>query len=50
MNIIQIIVNGSSGNDIDSLIVTAKIASGSTEPAGPEHQLGHVCGGSQHSD
>ena len=26
VNIIQIIVNGSSGNDIDSLIVTAKIA------------------------
>ena len=31
VNIIQIIVNGSSGNDIDSLIVTAKIASGSTD-------------------
>ncbi|MCH2640544.1 MAG: hypothetical protein MKZ60_05170, partial [Candidatus Thalassarchaeum sp.] len=28
VNIIQIIVNGSSGSDIDSLIVTAKIASG----------------------
>jgi len=31
VNIIQIIVNGSSGSDIDSLIVTAKIASGSTD-------------------
>ena len=32
MNIVQIIVNGSSsGNDVDSLIFTAKIAAGSTD-------------------
>ena len=31
VNIIQILVNGTGTNDLDSLIVTAKIASGSTD-------------------
>ena len=46
VNIIQIIVNGSSGNDIDSLIVTAKIASGSTDVQVQDIQWVIVCGGS----
>ena len=45
MNIIQIIVNGSSGNDIDSLIVTAKIASGSTDVQVQDIEWAIICGG-----
>ena len=45
VNIIQIIVNGSSGNDIDSLIVTAKIASGSTDVQVQDIEWAIVCGG-----
>ncbi len=45
VNIIQIIVNGSSGNDIDSLIVTAKIASGSTDVQVQDIEWVIVCGG-----
>ena len=46
VNIIQIIVNGSSGNDIDSLIVTAKIASGSTDVQVQDIEWAIICGGS----
>ena len=46
VNIIQIIVNGSSGNDIDSLIVTAKIASGSTDGQVQDIEWAIICGGS----
>ena len=42
---IQIIVNGSSGSDIDSLIVTAKIASGSTDVQVQDIEWAIVCGG-----
>ena len=45
VNIIQIIVNGSSGNDIDSLIVTAKIASGSTDVQVQDIEWAVICGG-----
>ena len=45
VNIIQIIVNGSSGNDIDSLIVTAKIASGSTDVQVQDIEWAIICGG-----
>ena len=45
VNIIQILVNGSSGNDIDSLIVTAKIASGSTDVQVQDIEWAIVCGG-----
>ena len=45
VNIIQIIVNGSSGNDIDSLIVTAKIASGSTDVQVQDIEWVIICGG-----
>ena len=45
VNIIQIIVNGSSGNDIDSLIVTAKIASGSTDVQVQDIEWVVICGG-----
>ena len=45
VNIIQIIVNGSSGNDVDSLIVTAKIASGSTDVQVQDIEWAIVCGG-----
>ena len=46
VNIIQIIVNGSTNNDIDSLIVTAKIASGSTDVQVQDIEWAIVCGGS----
>ena len=46
VNIIQILVNGSSGNDIDSLIVTAKIASGSTDVQVQDIEWAIICGGS----
>ena len=46
VNIIQIIVNGSSGSDIDSLIVTAKIASGSTDVQVQDIEWAIICGGS----
>ncbi len=45
VNIIQILVNGSSGNDIDSLIVTAKIASGSTDVQVQDIEWAVICGG-----
>ncbi len=45
VNIIQIIVNGSTNNDIDSLIVTAKIASGSTDVQVQDIEWAIVCGG-----
>ena len=45
VNFIQIIVNGSSGNDIDSLIVTAKIASGSTDVQVRDIEWAIICGG-----
>ncbi len=45
VNIIQIIVNGSSGSDIDSLIVTAKIASGSTDVQVQDIEWVIICGG-----
>jgi archaellin len=46
VNILQIIVNGSSGNDVDSLIVTAKIASGSTDVQVQDISWAIICGGS----
>ena len=46
MNIIQIIVNGSNTLDIDSMIVTAKIASGSTGVAVQDIEWAVICGGS----
>jgi len=46
VNIIQIIVNGSNTLDIDSLIVTAKIASGSTGVAVQDIEWAIICGGS----
>jgi len=45
VNIIQIIVNGSNSLDIDSLIVTAKIASGSTGVAVQDIEWAIICGG-----
>jgi len=45
VNIIQIIVNGSNSLDIDSLIVTAKIASGSTGVAVQDIEWAVICGG-----
>ena len=46
VNIIQIIVNGSTNSDIDSMIVTAKIASGSTDVQVQDIEWAIVCGGS----
>ena len=46
VNIIQIIVNGSTNDDIDSMIVTAKIASGSTDVQVRDIEWAIVCGGS----
>ncbi len=46
VNIIQIIVNGSTNNDIDSMIVTAKIASGSTDVQVQDIDWAIICGGS----
>jgi len=46
VNIIQIIVNGSNTLDIDSMIVTAKIASGSTGVAVQDIEWAVICGGS----
>ena len=43
VNIIQIIVNGSSGNDIDSLIVPAKIASGSPDVQVQDIEWAIIC-------
>ncbi len=45
VNIIQIIVNGSTNDDIDSLIVTAKIASGSTDVQVQDITWAIICGG-----
>jgi archaellin len=45
VNIIQIIVNGSTNDDIDSLIVTAKIASGSTDVQVQDIEWAIICGG-----
>ena len=45
VNIIQIIVNGSTNDDIDSMIVTAKIASGSTDVQVRDIEWAIVCGG-----
>ena len=45
VNIIQIIVNGSTNDDIDSMIVTAKIASGSTDVQVRDIEWALVCGG-----
>ena len=45
VNIIQIIVNGTGANDLDSLIVTAKIASGSTDVQVQDIDWVVVCGG-----
>ena len=45
VNIIQILVNGTGTNDLDSLIVTAKIASGSTDVQVQDIDWVIVCGG-----
>ena len=45
VNIIQILVNGTGTNDLDSLIVTAKIASGSTDVQVQDIDWVVVCGG-----
>ena len=45
VNIIQIIVNGSTNDDLDSMIVTAKIASGSTDVQVRDIEWALVCGG-----
>ena len=45
VNIIQILVNGTGTTDLDSLIVTAKIASGSTDVQVQDIDWVIVCGG-----
>ena len=45
VNIIQILVNGTGTNDLDSLIVTDKIASGSTDVQVQDIDWVIVCGG-----
>ena len=45
VNIIQILVNGTGTHDLDSLIVTAKIASGSTDVQVQDIDWVVVCGG-----
>ena len=45
VNIIQIIVNGSTNDDLDSMIVTAKIAPGSTDVQVRDIEWALVCGG-----
>jgi len=45
VNIIQILVNGTGTNDLDSIIVTAKIASGSTDVQVQDIDWVVVCGG-----
>ena len=46
INILQVMVNGSDGTDIDSLIVTAKVASGSMDVQVQDIEWVITCGGS----
>ena len=46
INVLQVMVNGSDGTDIDSLIVTAKVASGSMDVQVQDIEWVITCGGS----
>ena len=46
INVLQVMVNGSDGTDIDSLIITAKVASGSMDVQVQDIEWVITCGGS----
>jgi archaellin len=46
ISVLQVMVNGSDGTDIDSLIITAKVASGSMDVQVQDIQWVITCGGS----
>ncbi len=48
INIIQVLVNGSDGTDIDSLLITAKVASGSMDVQVQDIDWVITCGGSSY--
>lgn len=48
INVLQVMVNGSDGTDIDSLIVTAKVASGSMDVQVQDIEWVITCGGSSY--
>ncbi len=48
INILQVLVNGSDGTDIDSLLITAKVASGSMDVQVQDIDWVITCGGSSY--